>query len=47
MISCFAIYWTKISQLWLKMSWKRKGTIQIKQKKKNRGKFEIKKNLIY
>lgn len=46
MISCFAIYWTKISLLWLKMSWKRKGTIQIKQKK-NRGKFEIKKNLIY
>lgn len=33
---------SKISQLWLKMSWKRKGTIQIKQKK-NRGKFEIKK----
>lgn len=46
MISCFAIYWTKISLLWLKMSWKRKGTIQIKQTK-NRGKSEIKKNLIY
>lgn len=32
MISCFAIYWPKISQLWLKMSWKRKGTIQILKK---------------
>lgn len=43
MISCFAIYWTKISQLWLKMSWKRKGTIQIKQKQKIKANLKLKK----
>lgn len=46
MISCFAIYWSKISQLWLKMSWKRKGTIQMKQKKIEAN-LKFKKNLIY
>lgn len=34
---------SKISQLWLKMSWKRKGTIQIKQKKKIEANLKLKK----